>query len=178
MILYEAVTGQLSLYQYPPFMVPTRDGPHKTKTSLPVWWPSKPFKIRHLSVCCPRNIQKRKSTWLVGDHKTPPKSQPKPHLLLKHSRSAIGQHHLIASTSLTPPTYTINTTKSWSLTTASRPHAIIKITTHARGCLIKSDWSRLVFFKLKTIVRNDSHISILAAALYSGDKCLQWHWHL
>ena len=49
---------------------------------------------------------------------------------LNTSQSAIGEHHLIDSASLTSPTYTIQ------LTTSS---AILKITTDVRGSLIKSD---------------------------------------
>ena len=64
---------------------------------------------------------------------------------LNISQSAIGEHHLIASASLTSPTYTINITKSWSPTTAYKHPAIIRITTHVRGYLIKHDRSSVVY---------------------------------
>ena len=134
--------------------------------SLPVWRPSKPFKLRHLSVCCPRNAEKRKSKWLVGYHDTPPRSQPKPHLC---------EHHLIGSTSLTSPTYTINMTKSWSPTTAYKPHAITKITTHAKGYLIKFDRSSVTFLRCQHdcyTLRND--FNSRGCFVYSGENNLQW----
>ena len=72
--------------------IPSFNGSHNgrspqnniNKKSLPVWRPSKPFQIRHLSADCFQIEEKRKSKWLVGYHETPPRSQPKAHLLLKH----------------------------------------------------------------------------------------------
>ena len=46
-------------------------------------------------------------------------------------------------------------TKSWSPTTVYETFAIIKITTHARSYLIKSDRSSDAFYEVKTIVTHD-----------------------
>ena len=140
---------------------PTKNNQYKV--FLPVWRPSKPFNIRHLNVVCPRFVEKRKSKWLVGYHDTPPRSQPKAHLLLKHSPEchwATSSHRLYFSDF---SNLYHKTTKCWSPTTVYEPPAILKITTHARGYLIKSDRSSVAFYEVKTIVTHYSLISILAA---------------
>ena len=129
--------------------------PRKTiekNVSFPVWRPSKPFKIRHLSVVCPRILEKRRSKWLVGCNDTPPRSQPKAHLLLKHSPEChwATSSHLLYFSDFSNLYH--NTTKCWSPTTVYEPPAILKITTHARGYLIKSDRSSVAFYEVKTIV--------------------------
>ena len=55
------------------------------KSSSPVWRASKPLNIRQLSVGSHRIDKTRKCKWLVSYSDKPPMSQPKPHLLPKHS---------------------------------------------------------------------------------------------
>ena len=120
----------------------------KQTKRLPVCRPSKQFKIRQLSIVCPRILEKRKSKWLVGYHDTPPRSQPKAHLLLKHSPEchwATSFHRLYFSDFAN---LYHKTTKSWSPTTVYKPTAILKITTHARGYLIKSDRSSVALYEV------------------------------
>ena len=84
-----AVSGHCVLIQYPSFIwIPGMVDPYKIppkKWNFPSCEPPSHSKIQHLGVKWIRNVKKRKSEWLVSYHDTPPRSQPKPHLLLKHS---------------------------------------------------------------------------------------------
>ena len=114
------------------------------------------LKIRHQSFKSSSNIGKRKSKWLLHHHKA---SRER----LVHTteftiafefphESASCEQRLISSASLTSQTCTTKTTKPCQLSTAYTPPAIIKITAHVRGCLIKSDRSSVACYEVRTIV--------------------------
>ena len=100
--------------------VPSFNGSHKGRSGQknakrqrfsPVWRPSKPLKIRHLSACCPINVENGSPNDLSAT-----KIQLQGHsrsdtCCLHTSQNAVGEHHLIVSAPLTLRTYTINMTK-------------------------------------------------------------------